>query len=194
MRTLLIGTAVVLLMTTSSPAFARYGYCSASIKNAPELANGLYPQRLSGVVDFGDRSASGDGYMAERIRTIRAEFAGIYGNRADCAIVYPSIWQAEEARQRYMSATEGKSEDTGWVGNYAPSGIEIPKMSGPFLRVEDNGVKARTEAWENHLLQVAREQAQREAKIVVLKAERIAEDKRTLEIVIAKYRKRGRSQ
>lgn len=186
MRFFKVSTLLVLSVILASPAFARYGFCEASIQNAPALANGLYPKHISGVLDFGEEG--------ELYRAANDEFAVIYGNRADCTSVYPTIREAEEAKQRLITATSGRSNDTQWVGAYAAQDTRLPKPTGAFITIKDNGIAARLKAWDNVLLQAKREEAGRKAAIAALTAESKAKYQQIIDKAVAEAKKRGRVQ
>lgn len=182
MRYRFIGFGLVCVLATS-PVSARYGYCEVR-------SFGFDKTFLSGILDFGPDSKN---YMA-----IKSDFAGSVNrpaNRVECDGSFARAHEASDYKARKIAAKLEVLEDTGWTGNYAAAeGTEKPEPSGAFISIKDNGEKARTDAWDNQVLQTQREEAARKVRIALGTAASKAEYDRIMAKVRADLKRRGRSQ
>lgn len=178
---LLLGLAV-LSGLTASPVSARYGYCYV-------YSFGSDKRFITGALDFGED--------LEQSAAIRSDFASFTGrplNRIECEVHYARDHEAESGRKGRMSVDPIFS-DTGWTGRYAAAGsVEKPKASDAFISVKDNGIAARTKAFDDAMLQGQRVEAQRRVAAAAVSAQQDAKIKALIAAEMDKMRKRGRKQ
>ena len=182
LRSILV-MVIVSALSCATPAAARYGYCEVK-------AYGLDRYFLTGILDFGE-----DG---ENSVAIRSDFSGVTNrpvNRIECEVHYARAHEAESGRKGKISVKPGDFDDTGWTGRYAAAGsFEKPKSSGAFISIKDNGIAARTKAWDDAVLQGQRVEAQRRVAAAVVSAQQDAKIKALIAAEMDKMRKRGRKQ
>ena len=176
----------------ASPVSARYGYCEAFQKNAASFgpADSQYPLMLSGILDFGEK---GENY-AESEKQFRVF---LFNNSVTCDSSHKTVKDAAAAKRRRMEFSQGNDKDTGWTGSFAATGepnAESRPSGGAFISIKDNGIAARTKAWDDAMLQGQRVEAQRRVAAAAVSAQQDAKIKALIAVEMEKMRKRGNKQ
>lgn len=175
----------------------RYGYCESFIPGSAPMPhhtyNTNYPARVSGVLDFGEGGS-------DKIRAAEQQFRGHLGaaQNATCDRSFSTAKEAREYIERRLKTNAGYDIATGWTGSFGASdGGDNRKSASPggfHITIEDNGIAARTKAFDDAVLQGQRAEAQRKVAAAVVSARQDAKIKALIAAEMDKMRKRGNKQ
>ena len=155
--------------------------------------NTSYPARLSGILDFGEGSS-------DKIRAAEQQFRAHLGARqnATCDRSFSTAREAREYIESRLKTNAGYDVATGWTGEFdASDGGDNRKPASPggfHITIEDNGIAARTKAFDDAMLQGQRVEAQRRVAAAVVSAQQDAKIKALIAVEMEKMRKRGNKQ